>query len=342
MNGRVFLCACASFLMTAVAARPQQKPLTRTFSVGDTHRYRVVLTLRSELVGHRAVESNGKSYLQSFSCSAAAGLGWTATRRVLEVAEDGGATLEESLDQFSRPEEESSSTAGCDDAEKLSRALGEALSGWTRIAPLVLRYVESPSGQLRELNSGVPALDESPPPLLTLWLLRALRPTASLPDRPLRFREPWREPRAVRLENWTDVRGAEVGEWLEVIGSLEPDVRLHVVQQISGTVIGGPDKPGENPHRFGPREVDGNRREAANAQGRFHAESLSTLSLADGRLLAATRSATREITWVWNPVPGLPEPPRFRGILAVQVHIDECHENCAPSGGERPARPRRP
>ena len=70
--------------------------------------------------------------------------------------------------------------------------------------------------------------------------------------------------------------------------------------------------------------------------GRFHGESLVTVSLMDGRLLRATRSATREITWTLVPGEGFEQPLRFQGRLSVQVRIVEdadafsegCGENC--------------
>ena len=153
---------------------------------------------------------------------------------------------------------------------------------------------------------GAPLLDEAAPQLLTPWLLRALRPSVALPARPVRFGESWQEPRAVELPNWSEVRGAESGEWLEAAGSEEPAARLHVVQEIFGKIQRGAEMSPEG-----------------TAEGRFHGESLATIALSDGRLLAATRSAAREITWLLGPVEGLPERPRFRGRLSVEVRIEE-------------------
>jgi hypothetical protein len=82
-------------------------------------------------------------------------------------------------------------------------------------------------------------------------------------------------------------------------------VRVHIVQQITGRVASGRDMPAEGA-----------------AEGRFHAESLATISLVDGHLTAATRSAVREISWT-VPAPGLAEPPRFGGRLSVEIQIEE-------------------
>jgi hypothetical protein len=73
-----------------------------------------------------------------------------------------------------------------------------------------LNYRETKAGQLLELKpDGAPTLGEAAPPLLTLWLLRALRPTIALPASAVRFGEPWQEPRSAQLPNWDDVRGSE-------------------------------------------------------------------------------------------------------------------------------------
>ena len=74
--------------------------------------------------------------------------------------------------------------------------------------------------------------------------------------------------------------------------------------------------------------------EAGAAQARFYAESLTTLALMDGRVLAAERSAVREISRTLDAVPGLPEPQRFRARLSVQVQIEDCKDNpCLALGG---------
>jgi len=171
----------------------------------------------------------------------------------------------------------------------------------------------------------VPALDEASPPLLALWLLRALRPAAALPARPVQFDVRWREPRSAKLDGWTGVQGYEDGEWLTAPGSPEPAARLLVNQQISGAVTSGPEKPPEG-----------------HAEARFLGESLSTLSLNDGSLLAATRSASREITWTLAPVAGLDHPPQFRARLSAQIEIEECHGSCGFPNSRRATLRKRP
>jgi len=300
-------------LLFAGIAPAQQRQLERSFSVGAAHAYRVRLTLRSELAGQRPVSTGTQAYVEPFSRSAEVTLSWRATSRVTAVAEDGTALLEEVLDDFDAAQFRV--VPDDDDARKMSAALADAVKNWSVLR--TLRYRETPAGQFSALPpEGVPALGENAPPLLTLWLLRALRPAVTLPGRPIVFGERWQEPRAAKLDNWANVHGIESGEWLEAAGFVEPAVRLHIVQQISGSVAAGAEMP-----------------EAGAAQARFHAESLTTLALLDGRLLAAERSAVREISRTLDAVPGLSDPPRFRARLSVQVQIEDCKENpCLAAG----------
>ena len=120
------------------------------------------------------------------------------------------------------------------------------------------------------------------------------------------------------LPGWDNVQGAESGEWLEAPEFAEPAARLQIVQQITATVTSGSERLAAGAGATDPLSV----------AGRFHGESLATVSLMDGRLLRATRSATREITWTLAPGEGFEQPLRFQGRLSVQVRIEECSENC--------------
>ena len=289
----------------------QERPLQRSFSVGNTASYRIQLTVRSEVTGQQTETIGAKTYVRPFAQSAQNRLNWTATWRVLSVGSDGIAEIEETLDHFEGAAE--AWAAADEKAARLATALREALAGWG--ATRTLRYRETREGQLLDLKAdSVPLLGEAPPALLTLWLVRALRPAAALPGAPIRLGARWQEPRSAQLPNWADVSGSETGEWLDAPGAAQLALRLHVVQQISGTVVSGVEKPPEG-----------------TAQGTFHGESLNTVSLGDGQLLGATRSATREITWILVPVEGLSERPRFMGRLAVQIEIEACNEDpCLP------------
>ena len=318
-----FVCACA-------AALAQERPLERRFAAEESSRYLVEAVLRTEVDGQRPVRIGAQTYLEPFSRTAEARLAFVSARRIASVDAAGNADVEERLETFcveplGTPSDE-------EETQQMAAALLETLRAWAAPDGRTLRYRESTAGQLAGLGAdGVPPLDESTPRLLTLWLLRALRPTATLPARPLRTGERWQEPRTVRLENWEDAHGFESGEWLDFRTGAEtggqPAVRLHVVQQIQGRV--------PLPESSGPgaRAGEGNAGEKAPAaDGKFYAESLSTLALADGRLLAAARSATREVARALDAGPAFREAPRFRGRMLVQVRIEECEDAaCRPA-----------
>jgi hypothetical protein len=304
----LFRLAFVCFLLSAGIASAQERQFERSFSVGAPHVYRVRLTLRSEVEGQRPVNTGASAYAEPFSRSAEVTLSWRAAWRVTAVTEDGAAQIEEALDEFDAAQFRVE-PANDEDAKKLSAALADAVRRWSD--PRALHYRETPAGQLTALPpEGVPALGEDAPPLLTLWLLRALRPAVTLPGKAIVFGERWEQPRSAKLDNWTSVRGIESGEWLDAPGGAEPAVRLHVVQQISGDVAAGADTS-----------------EAGTAQARFHAESLTTLALLDGRVLAADRSAMREISRTLSEIPGVTGPPRFRARLSVQVQIEDCNDH---------------
>ena len=98
-------------------------------------------------------------------------------------------------------------------------------------------------------------------------------------------------------------------EWLDAQGET-PAAMLHVVQQLlwssAGLATPGTEKT------LSP----------AQKEEAFFADSLSTLSLQDGSLLRANRSASRTTTRHVDPVPGLPQPPDFSSKLTLTVTIE--------------------
>jgi hypothetical protein len=306
MNTGAHILSWGLLAALAPASSAQEKPLERKFVVDTASSYGIQLIVRSEIHGLQAETIGAKAYVKPFARVAEAGLRWTATRRVVAIRPDGSAEIEEALSDF---QDVLGPAAATDDAvAKLTGALRAALEPWK--GAHTLSYREMRSGKLLELKAeGVANLGEAPPHVLTLWLLHTLRPAAPLPSVPLRFGEPWQEPHNVDVPPWSGVSASENGEWLQAPLGTEPAVRLHLVQQISGVVASGPEKPPEG-----------------EGQARFHGESLNTVSLLDGHLLAATSSATREITWTLSPVQGLPEPPQFRARLSVEVQIEACDE----------------
>lgn len=312
----------------ACCALPLQKPesFERTFAAGDVRQYRIELSVRSELEGDATNKIGAKTYISPFSRGAEETITWRAVRRIVAIDSDGAAEVEEALDNFQAGEVKTFGTAG-EDTGKVARALEATLARWAEAGMRTLRYYEGRNGELRSVapESG-PSLGEAAPPILTLWILRALRPAAALPVRPIVFGDRWQEPRVVKLSPWTDARAQESGEWVAVpeTAAVEPSARLLTVQQVLGTVTSGSEKPPEG-----------------TAQARFHGESLATLSLSDGHILEAMRSATREISWTLAPIAGLAKAPEFRARLAVQIEIEECHGACpADDSGRAALRPR--
>jgi hypothetical protein len=296
----------AGALLAAIAAAQEDAPLRRAFSAGAEQRYVVFLHLTAELKGQRPEQIGARQYVQPFANSAAYEVSWRATRRVLAPAANELVEIEEMLDEFAGV---SGVTLSGAEGQEMIDALRQALELWSR--PQTLRYRETSAGQLLGLRSeAAPALGENSPPVVTLWLLRALRPTAALPPHPVRFGRKWQEPRAVEFKEWSGITGIESGEWLEAPSSPGPAVRLHITQQIIGRIAAGADW-----------------KEAGEASARFYAESLHTLALDDTRLLSAERSASREISWELKNVPGLAEPQRFRARVSVQVQIDDCRND---------------
>jgi hypothetical protein len=299
------------FLLLALglAAGAQAPPLVRQFAAGSTTRYRVRLTVRSSLAGEQAIQRGGRAYVHRFNQAASEELDWVANERVVSVNAEGEAEIEETLEDFA---EASGSVTGDAEAEKLKQAILLSLERWSQPGKIVLRYRVTRLGLPRGLGrEGVPVLGEANPPLVTLWLLHALRPETALPDRPLRLGERWSERHAVQFEEWSDVRAWESGQWLEPLDRSEAAARLLVSQQITAAVTAGREKPPEG-----------------SATARFSSAALATVSLDDASLVRAARTAMREISWTLRPVAGLPKPPQFDLQVAAEVRIERCHGPC--------------
>jgi hypothetical protein len=307
---RLFALLCVAGLAVAApctarhGAAPQEKPFEQSLVPGAASRFRIQLTLHTEVRGQATDQIGAKTYVKPFVRSAEAGLRWTATRRVVSLDGAGLAEIEETLDGF---EESGAHTFVADlDSAKLLTALREALASWKK--DRVLRYRETREGQLSSLQAdGVPTLGEEKPIVLTLWLLRALRPAAALPGKAVRIGDRWEEPRSANLPPWQGIKGSEFGEWLESGAGGQLAATIHVVQQIRATA---------------PRPAAAGSSAEGQGEAFFFAESLSNVSLLDGNLISATRSASREILWTLASVEGLPEPPQFRIKLSATVTIE--------------------
>jgi len=296
----LWVLACA-WVSTALAQQAEA-PLLRTFQAGDVQRYRVELRIRASADGQRARKVGRQTFAEQFSESSSGSLSWRATRRVLNIQPDGSAEIEETLDEFAISE-----TDG-----QLKEDLEAALREWSQGQKHTVRYREATNGQMFGLavESG-PLLDQDPP-VLTLWLRRALRPTTALPARAPRVGDKWSEGRRVQLPPWNNLIGSEEFAWLEApdpAASAARLISLHVVQQISSPT---PARAMEGPHWL----------------GRFHGESVSTLVHAGaplyggyGGLYSAARSGTRETTHVGERIPTLADLPVFRARTAAEVRI---------------------
>jgi hypothetical protein len=283
------------------ATLAQETPLTRTFVGGHAERYQVTVTIRVETHGISTEKIGEKTYATPFTHHADGQLSWRAGRRMTSVKEDGSAVIAETLDQFQ---------ANCrrdPDSEHYDSALQESVENtcadWQNISQM--NYEEEKFGLIRGLPVLASELSNTDSSLLTFWIRRAFRPSVILPKTPIRF--------GVRTEHKIPSqaggpdrpKGQESTEWLEA-ASDPPSATLHVSQDLKWT---DPPQPSRSSNAGGPPA----RRQL------FFADSLNTISLLDGSLLKASRSATRETKEVLDPVPGLPDVPLFGSKLTITV-----------------------
>jgi len=319
------------------SAFAQDSSLHRSFSASEERRFRIHLTVRSELEGPETVNIGAVTYVKTVQIFAEARLAWTVTESLIALDDSSTAKMREQQEAFSPLLIVRDPDTVDVVADRLAEALRQTLSKWAAGRTVDFRVARDGSATGMPADAA-PQLDERPPLLLTPWLVHALRPAAALPHRPVRVGDVWQEPRTVAVAGWTDVHAGETGEWLEAAMPEErAALRLHVTQEISGRVSEAAPatapRAGESPaHSAGtaeqhPKAALGERTE------RFFAESLSTIALEDGSVLSASRSARKEIVQVLAPVPGMVEPPRFRATLSVQVEIESCVEGRCDSGG---------
>jgi hypothetical protein len=304
------LCARANCLVVmicllALLSPAQEAPIERTFRPGDREIYGVAMTLLVEVHKVSLETSENKTYVQPVTQSSTARLEWTETRKIESVAPDGTAKISESLADFQAHCGEKNSDREGDPA--LQKAFGEFCAQSHQ--PHDITFHEQSNGLIPDLPPHETIyFGESSPLLLTLWLRHAVHPTAILPDQPFVLGAPSRRTISSALDSsLPNARGSQTTEWL---GSAEgpSTARLHVVQDMTWTSLAR-----NREHASVPRDAD--------AKESFFADSLSTISLLDGSVLSATRSASRETRWTLAPVPGLSQPPEFRVKLSVTVTI---------------------
>src|SRR5579864_622165 len=220
--------------ISAAVADSQSTSASHSYRAKSIANFRVDLRARVESEIQRPSPIGSKMYLQPVSNWLEQDLSWQATRAVVSLSQDGSAEIEEKLSNFSQKVSSSDDT---DENKKLLADLASALNKWN--TPKTLLYRETRSGQIIGLAAeSAPPIGESAPRVLTAWLLRALRPTAALPARPLAPGEHWQEPRVVQFAEWTGTSGSESGEWLAIPAGIrqrgEPIVKLQTTQEIAG------------------------------------------------------------------------------------------------------------
>jgi hypothetical protein len=310
-------------MAAAIQSGPQ---LTRTFSAGESRQYRIQLVVRTDVGGSHAEKVGTKAYLRPFDESAEQTMQWRATIRVTRILRDGSAQMGEGDDGFSVLE--THALGRLPHAATLQDSLRATLGRWMPSSgrTLTCSYSEARSGGPSQVppNCG-PALQEDSPALLTRWLLLAIRPAVALPVRPIELGATWTDPRAVQLPGWSAIEASEENSWLapDENAATEPAVQLLTVQQIAGNVASPENSAGKSPVNSPAKS------NPADAHAAFHAESLATVSLQGGAVLAASRSGSRELSWVPALAKGAGQPPHFHARLAAEITIEECHGSCA-------------
>jgi hypothetical protein len=292
------LSVCASHTATA-----QRKPLTRTFIADTEESYQVTVAVRVETHGVSTERVGDKTYAGGFTHEAIGQVNWRSTRKISAVNADGTASLVETLDRFQL------NCGGDPEAETFDSALQQSVqrgcAAWQSLAEL--NYQEEIQGLVRGLPESADNLIDSGSSLLSLWARRAFRPNVVFPKAPFHFGDR----AAHRIENSSPDRtkpeGEESLEWLEASGEI-PAATLHVSQNLTWIDSGGRNLARNVGTRPDPRQF-------------FYADSLNTISLLDGSLLKASRSATHETKATLEPVPGLPDAPIFSSKLTITVTI---------------------
>lgn len=280
----------------------QQKPLTRTFVAGAEERYQVNVAIRVETNGVSTEKVGEKAYTDFYTHEAFGEVSWRSTRKIASVHADGTAAVEELLDRFIAKCEKDPTSKSFNSA--LQKSVQDACAGWQTTT--AINYEEEKGGLVRGLPAASAAVD-SDSSLLSLWIRRAFRPSVVLPKTPIEFGTRAQHKVGNPSSEESQPKGEESSEWLES-QSETPSAIWHVSQNLRWIDPPNqkvPNMPGGKPQM---RQL-------------FYADSLSTISLLDGGLLKASRSATRETKELLDPVPGLPEDPTFGSKLTVTVTI---------------------
>ncbi|HLZ13798.1 MAG TPA: hypothetical protein VKP58_14540 [Candidatus Acidoferrum sp.] len=294
----VALSVCATH-----SAAAQQKSLTRTFVAGAEERYQVTASIRVETRGVSTEKIGEKTVATFYTHEAQGQIGWRATRQIATVLPDSSAAIAESLDRFELSCDGDPGAKNFD--ATLQKSVHDACADWRTDSPM--HYEEEKFGLIRGLPALANQIAGPDSPLLPLWIRRAFRPSVVLPRTPIDFGAPTTRKVQPNSGGEGNLKGQEAIEWLTSADET-PSAVLHVSQDLEW--IDPPPKPG-----FG--SVGGK----PSARQFFYADSLTTISLLDGSLLKASRSATRETKELLDPEPSLPDPPLFSSKLTITVAI---------------------
>jgi hypothetical protein len=305
------ICLAVTVFVAAPDMFAQQRPLRRHFVAPARERYQVTLNLIAESHSVATETVAAQTYVTPVVHRAEVRVRWSAVRSILSLQNDGTAAIEETVTPDPQRCEELTQPSDKTDTE-LQDSLKAFCSFWLQTENM--RYTENDKGLLREVaasvsGSALAPLAETAPQILSLWLKRAVRPNVILPQLELTIGATSQhsfQPANGLLKN---ARGSETTEWLDSQNEV-PAATLHVVQQL---LWSSPElaTPGGK-ITFSPTQKE----------EVFFADSLSTLSLQDGGLLHANRSASRTTTRHVDPVPGLSQPPDFSSKLTLTVSIE--------------------
>jgi hypothetical protein len=182
MSPRRWFFACC--LASLAPAAGQRKSLQRDLLLDGISRYRISLTVRSELKGQEFIPVGAKTYAKPFTRVAEGQLSWPATRRFFPVNAAGNAKIEKTPDEFAARERPIPPRRG--EGDQLQTTVSATLNDWSHATPHTLRHRETGAGPLEWLTAdGLTAFEEASPRVLSIWPA----PAARIPRTPFR-REP--------------------------------------------------------------------------------------------------------------------------------------------------------
>lgn len=287
----------------------EAKPIDRTFVVGATERYRITIDVKAETQSVATERIAANTYVTPVFHKAEARAAWRVTRRFLSLRTGGSAEIAEA----SAPEGACEMVHQPDENQDPNLQSSLARLCTKLQAERSVRYTEDREGLLNDSGAAGFSVDlgEIAPPLLRLWLRRAISPNLVFPKIPLQPGAKSIQALRPSSQFLKNAQGSESTEWLEAQSDV-PAASLHVVQQLSW----------DSAPQTTPAASAISRSNAAPPYEAFFSDSLITLSLLDGSVLRANRSASRKTTHKMEPVPGLPEPPEFSSKLTISITVE--------------------